>query len=152
MKNRFESSDDFALIRKTTDLLGDNSIEIMKTDIRKPEDLLKFRPKNSTLSETEWLSFVANFGIEKLLAKEFDEWRIDHPGTGNRFGSLEEDFNSQFREPNNPEKYKQFVEYIMSKFAETDLAFMGQFGQWANEAGFSDKILLKEVAKEHLED
>src|SRR3989338_5744460 len=56
-----------------------DGVSISQTSVNQPSEIIKFRPKNSTLNNAEWILAVSQWGLEGAMARLFKEWRYEHP-------------------------------------------------------------------------
>lgn len=169
MKNRLESQPEPnkgdknpSLIRREVRKIpagGDKEIEITYSEIKEPEEFLKFKPKNSSLTDKEWLNNIKIFGIEHTINHDWQDWEKNNAGLDEPwFGKLEEDFIQEhgpskgLKGEEHEEWYNKFSKFILENLKSKNLDQLGNFGKWATEAEITDINLLARVAKEFLED
>ncbi len=147
-ENGVEKPDTPNIIRK--DVTNVDGIDIVSSEIRRPDEILKLKLKNSQFSDSEWLLAVAHWGIEGSMALDFKEWMIKNPGDG-YFGSIQKKFQTDIPRTDRSRWWAEFTRYILNILDSTDLDELGRFGVWVKENGIADKTLLRGIVKEFLD-
>ncbi|MFA6463597.1 MAG: hypothetical protein WCV55_01170 [Candidatus Paceibacterota bacterium] len=122
------------------------SVQTVLVEINKPEEFLKFRPKNSEFSRLDndsWLEAIGLWGVERQLTRDYMDWTL---GQKRSFLSLGTRFEELFPKKISTEELAIAKQKFFSE--EHPIGSLDLFDEWFQGSGLPIELripVLKEM-------